>query len=165
MEELDLSTEGGVLALCPGAEFGPAKRWPAEHYAAVARHGAASGRAVWLLGSPNDAPVCAEVKALAPAARDLSGRTRLVDAVDLLSAAVTVVCNDSGLMHVACAVGAPVVALFGSTSPAFTPPLGGRATVLRQSLPCSPCFQRHCPLGHLACLRELHPEQVIEALR
>ncbi|MFU8815404.1 MAG: lipopolysaccharide heptosyltransferase II [Pseudomonadales bacterium] len=164
LELLGLRRDGGVLALCPGAEFGPAKRWPSAHYAAVARHALAVGRQVWLLGSPGDAAACAEIRALAPGAVDLAGRTSLLDAVDLLSVADHVICNDSGLMHVAGAVGARVTAVFGSTSPAFTPPLGDGARVVRLALPCSPCFQRQCPLGHLRCLHDLAPEQVIEAL-
>lgn len=161
---LGIAAPGRVLALCPGAEFGPAKRWPSGHYATVARHAAAAGWQVWLLGSPAERDTAAEIRALAPEAVDLTGRTRLIDAVDLLSAADTVVCNDSGLMHVACAVGAAVVALFGSTSPDFTPPLGARALVVHRELPCSPCFQRTCPLGHTRCLVDLEPARVIEAL-
>jgi len=160
-----LRTADGVLALCPGAEFGPAKRWPAQHYAAVARHAVTQGRQVWLLGSPKDQPVCAEIAArVGPGVVNLAGRTRLLDALDLLSCADRVVSNDSGLMHVACAVDVPVTAVYGSTSPDFTPPLGDKTTVLRLGLPCSPCFQRECPFGHLRCLTELEPRQVIEVL-
>ncbi|MEM8765874.1 MAG: lipopolysaccharide heptosyltransferase II [Pseudomonadota bacterium] len=156
---------GNVTALCPGAEFGPAKRWPAEHYAAVARHELDQGRGVWLMGSPGDAEACAAIAALAPGVMNLAGRTRLLDAVDLLAQAERVVCNDSGLMHVACALKRPVVAVFGSTSPGFTPPLNDQAQVLKLDLECSPCFARECPLGHLNCLKTLEPERVIEALR
>ncbi|MEQ8858382.1 MAG: lipopolysaccharide heptosyltransferase II [Pseudomonadales bacterium] len=163
-EELELDTDGGVLALCPGAEFGPAKRWPAAHYAAVARDAAAGGRRVWLFGSPGERAACAGIAALAPDAINLAGRTRLLDAVDLLSLAEVVVSNDSGLMHVAGAVGTRVVAVFGSTSPAFTPPLGAAAQVVRVDVPCGPCFQRSCPLGHRRCLEELGPERVIGLL-
>jgi heptosyltransferase-2 len=165
LESLALTAKDGVLVLCPGAEFGPAKRWPAAHYAEVARFGARQGRQVWLLGSPGEREACEQIRALAPQALNLAGRTRLLDAVDLLSAAAVVVCNDSGLMHVAGAVGVPVVAVFGSTSPAFTPPLGERARVVRLELPCSPCFQRTCPLGHRRCLEDLSPTRVIEALK
>jgi len=155
----------GVTVLCPGAEFGPAKRWPPAHYAAVARHEVAAGRQVWLLGSPGDAPACREIEAQVPRGLvNLAGRTRLLDAVDLLSLADRVVCNDSGLMHVACALDRPVVAVFGSTSPDFTPPLGARAQVVTNPVPCSPCFERECPLGHLDCLARLAPERVIEVL-
>jgi heptosyltransferase II len=165
LAELDLDGDGPVLALCPGAEYGEAKRWPAAHYAAVARRALQRGERVWLFGSAREAPTAARITALAPGAINLAGRTGLTDAVDLLSAAGRVVSNDSGLMHVACAVGVPVVALYGSTSPAFTPPLGERAQVLSLGLPCSPCFQRTCPLGHLRCLRDLTPDRVDAALQ
>ena len=160
--ELGLDASPATV-LCPGAEFGPAKRWPAAHYAAVARHELSSGRQVWLLGSAGDAQACGEIAGAAPGVVNLAGRTSLLDAVDLIAQAGRVVCNDSGLMHVACAVGVPVVAVFGSTSPSFTPPLGPTARVVRNDLPCSPCFERECPLGHLRCLTELEPRQVIEA--
>ncbi len=154
-----------VTALCPGAEFGPAKRWPPRHFAALARAERSSGRQVWLLGSPGDRSTCEEIASLAgEGVVNLAGRTRLLEAVDLLSLAGRVVCNDSGLMHVAAALDRRVVAVFGSTSPDFTPPLGGKATVVRNPIECSPCFQRECPLGHLDCLEQLMPEQVLEVL-
>jgi heptosyltransferase-2 len=117
-----------------------------------------------LLGSPGDRETCAEIAESAPAAVNLAGQTTLLEAVDLLSLCDRVVTNDSGLMHVAAALGKPLVALFGSTSPDFTPPLGERSTVLKHPIECSPCFQRQCPLGHLKCLEDLAPEQVIEVL-
>ncbi len=162
--ELGLATAGGVLVLCPGAEYGPAKRWPVGHFAAVGRWAVEQGRQVWLLGSPADAAACDAVQRLLPEASNTAGRTRLPDAVDLLSAAAGVVCNDSGLMHVACAVGAPTVALFGSTSPRFTPPLSEGARVLDLDVPCGPCFQRICPFGHGRCLRDLAPQRAVDAL-
>ncbi|HEX7034224.1 MAG TPA: lipopolysaccharide heptosyltransferase II [Pseudomonadales bacterium] len=164
VRELGLSEDRPVLALCPGAEYGPAKRWPAAHFAALARHGLERGMHVWLLGSPGDTEVCAGIEALAPGVANLAGRTRLVDAVDLLSAATVAVSNDSGLMHVAGAVGARVIGIYGSTSPDFTPPLGPDAAVVTLNLPCSPCFQRTCPLGHLRCLRDLEPARVAELI-
>lgn len=165
VERLGLDTAGGVTVLCPGAEFGPAKRWPARHFAQVATHVAKAGSAVWLMGSAADGVAAAEIAqhTLAPVV-DLCGRTSLTEAVDLLSLADSVVCNDSGLMHVASALDRRVVAVFGSTSPDFTPPLSDQASVVRQTLPCSPCFQRECPLGHLQCLEELAPQRVVEAL-
>ena len=153
-----------VVALCPGAQFGPAKRWPTEHFAAVAARNLAAGRQVWLFGAPSERPICEEVAAGAPGALNLAGRVGLVDAIDLLSVAECVVANDSGLMHVAGALGRPVVALFGSTSPSVTPPLGPAATVLSTRAPCSPCFERVCPLGHTRCLTELAPQRVCQAL-
>lgn len=162
---LGLSLERPVVALCPGAEFGPAKRWPAEHFAALAEARMRAGRSVWVLGSPNDRQLGAAIAGLAPGVADLTGRTSLLEAVDLLSLAEAAVTNDSGLMHVACALSVKVVALFGASSPDFTPPLGANAKALAKNLDCRPCFQRTCPLGHLNCLRTLKPEEVAAALR
>lgn len=163
LHELGLRGEG-VTVLCPGAEFGAAKKWPAHHYADIAGRVMGSGRQVWLMGSPKDAEDCAEIAAAAPGVTDLSGRTTLLDAVDLISVAEQVVCNDSGLMHVACALGRPTVGIFGSTSPQFTPPLGEKAAVVQLELECRPCFKRTCPLGHLQCLEGLQPERVADQM-
>lgn len=167
-----LHTERPVLALCPGAEFGEAKRWPSAHYAAVAAHCIDAGWQVWLHGSRNDQPVTGEiVQSLSDAQRehveDLAGRTELADAVDLLSLATAVVSNDSGLMHIAAALGRALVVVYGSTSPGFTPPLGERVRVLRTGVDCSPCFQRECPLteNRYRCLTELDPARAIGALQ
>ncbi|HSN21305.1 MAG TPA: lipopolysaccharide heptosyltransferase II, partial [Usitatibacter sp.] len=139
--------------------------WPARHFAALARHFAARGWQVWLLGSAKDAQVTREIAAAAgDACIDLAGRTTLDEAIDLLAAAARVATNDSGLMHVAAALDRPTAALFGSSSPAFTPPLSARARVVSLHLDCSPCFQRVCPLGHTNCLEKLEPAQVLEAL-
>lgn len=153
-----------LLALCPGAEYGEAKRWPASHYVAVARHHLAKGGEVWLLGGSGDRAVAEEIERAAPGCVSLAGRTDLGQAVALLSLADAVATNDSGLMHVAAALGRRIVAIFGSSSPAMTPPLAPRATVLSLALACSPCYQRQCPLGHLDCLRKLEPGRVIAAL-
>lgn len=163
LAHLNLDASNAV-ALCPGAEFGAAKKWPAEHYAAVATDLLAQGKSVWLMGSPKDAQDCQRIAKLAPGAVDLAGRTQLLDALDLISACQHVVCNDSGLMHVACALAVPTVGIFGSTSPDFTPPLGDQATVAQLEMDCRPCFQRECPLGHLNCLRQLQPDQVLAKL-
>jgi heptosyltransferase-2 len=154
-----------VLALAPGAEYGPAKRWPARHFAELARAHAVRGYRVWLVGSAKDAAITAEVASLAGVAvADLAGRTSLDEAIDLLSLAARVVSNDSGLMHVAAALDRPLAAVFGSSSPAYTPPLSPRARVISLNLDCSPCFQRDCPLGHTNCLEKLDPAQVLAAL-
>lgn len=167
--EFGLDRDRPLLGLCPGAEFGPAKQWPARHYAALAERYLRRNWQVLLLGSANDAVVAAAiVDALPPALRAdcvaAAGRTSLVDAVDLLAACRAVVSNDSGLMHVAAAVDRPLVAVYGSTSPDFTPPLGDRVAVAGIELDCRPCFQRECPLGHLNCLVQLHPDSVARTL-
>jgi len=158
-----------VLALCPGAEFGQAKRWPAEHYAAVAEHYVRQGWQVWLFGSKKDHPGCEEIRQqLIPGLREevanLAGATTLAQAIDLMSCASAVVSNDSGLMHVAAAVQRPLVAVYGSTSTDYTPPLAEQVAVVRTGIECSPCFKRTCQYGHYRCLTELPPERVIAAL-
>ena len=153
-----------VAVLCPGAEFGAAKKWPVRHYAALAKQLLASGWQVWLMGSPKDRQDCDEIVQTSEHPKgliNLAGKTSLLDAVDLLSVAQQVICNDSGLMHMACALDRPTIGIFGSTSPAFTPPLGNKAVVVEQTLSCRPCFQRTCPLGHLDCLNTLLPEHVL----
>lgn len=166
---LRLKGEGPVAILCPGAEFGPSKRWPPTHFATLARLFAEAGARVWLLGSPNDKLAADAVKAAAGdtirAIRDVTGRTDLGTAIDLLSAATVVVSNDSGLMHAAAAVGVPVVALFGSSSPVYTPPLSPQASIAKIDIACSPCFKRECPLGHFKCMRELSPALVYNLAR
>ncbi len=158
-------TKGGFAAFMPGAEFGPAKRWPPERYAELARNLMADNLPVALLGSANDRAVSSEIARLAPGAVDLAGRTRLEDAVDLLAAAQVAVTNDSGLMHIAAAVGTPVAAVYGSTSPENTPPLAERRELVWLRLDCSPCHKRECPLGHMNCLNTLDARMVEEAVR
>lgn len=154
-----------LLALCPGAEYGEAKRWPAEYYAALAQQHIQGGGQVWLFGSDKDLPVCDEIAANAgEACHNLAGRTSLAQATDLLSLADLVVSNDSGLMHVAAALDRPLVAIYGSSDPGFTPPLNEQHRILDLGLDCSPCFKRECPLGHLNCLRNITVEQVSAAL-
>lgn len=162
LAQLGLSDAPAPVVFCPGAEFGPAKRWPETHYAALARALAAQGTPVWLLGSKKDAPVGDEIVRLSEgAARNLCGVTGLAQAVHLLSVARHVVTNDSGLMHVAAALDVPLTALFGSSSPGYTPPLSAHAKVISLQLECSPCFKRECPLGHLNCLKGIAPERVL----
>jgi heptosyltransferase-2 len=154
-----------MLALCPGAEYGPAKRWPAESFGEIARIHHQQGWTVWLFGSRQDKAACMAVNASSGnICLDLSGRTGLDQAVDLLSLAESVVSNDSGLMHVAAAIGRPIVGLFGSSDATHTPPLSNRARAISINLECSPCFKRECPLGHLNCLKQLSVERVLEAL-
>jgi heptosyltransferase II len=162
---LGLDRSRPIAAFCPGAEFGPAKRWPARHFATLARALAAHRRRVWLIGSPADRPIGDEIAKLANgAAINLCGRTDLAAAIDLLSVAEVVVSNDSGLMHVAAALRRPLVALYGSSSQAHTPPLAP-ARLVSLGIECSPCFQRECPLGHFKCMNDLLPERVLAELR
>lgn len=152
------------VTLMPGAEFGPAKRWPAARYAQLASELSTRGLAIVLLGSPNEAGATADIARLVDGATDLAGKTRLEDAIDLIGGADLAVCNDSGLMHVAAAVGTPLVAVYGSTSPANTPPLSPQAETVWLGLDCSPCHQRTCPLGHMNCLEMLDAGKVLAAV-
>jgi heptosyltransferase II len=160
-----LQIEKPILALCPGAEFGPSKRWPAKYYAEVANAKLAKGFQVWLFGSKNDMDAAKEIQALTDnACIDLTGKTSLNEAIDLLSLAKIVVSNDSGLMHIAAALHKPLIAVYGSTSPKFTPPLGEKVKILQLPLACSPCFKRECPLQHWRCMRDLKSSLVIDAI-
>ncbi|MGL0820609.1 lipopolysaccharide heptosyltransferase II [Vibrio vulnificus] len=165
-----LSTQSKVIGLCPGAEFGPAKKWPESHYAEVAHVMCQQGHQVWLFGSQKDLDTCNGIKQGVPSEfhsqiHVLAGQTSLIEAVDLLAACHTVVSNDSGLMHVAAAVGCNVVAVYGSTSPKYTPPLAEKVEIVHTDIECRPCFKRECQYQHLKCLSELTPKQVLDSIR
>ena len=193
LAKLGLTPKKKVVAFCVGAEYGPAKRWPAAHFAELARMLADAGHEIWLLGSHKDVEIGAEIERvyfkrpsplpLLPlgegwdegsplregsgegknsALRNLCGQTDLAEAIDLLAAADLAVVNDSGLMHIAAALDKPMIALFGSSSPGFTPPLSNQARIVSLNLPCSPCFKRVCPLGHFDCMMKLTPQRVFE---
>lgn len=166
LQKLAITTPSApVLALCPGAEYGEAKRWPIEHFAEIANRATAKGWQVWLFGSEKDRPATAAINRLTQSkCNDLAGKTSLGEAIDLMSLAHSVVSNDSGLMHVAAALGKPLVALYGSSDPHHTPPIDAHAEVLYLGLPCSPCFKRECPLGHLNCLKQITPEMVVQKI-
>jgi lipopolysaccharide heptosyltransferase II len=166
-EQFGLTRTRPIVALMPGAEYGPAKCWPLAHFSELA---AALGRAgfdVWVLGSAKESAQ-GEAIAKASEAHNLCGRTELEDVVDLLALCQAVVSNDSGLMHMAAAVGCHVIGIYGSTSPDFTPPLTERKTLHYLGLDCSPCFKRECPLTdpaqQLRCLRDIGVDRVLQSI-
>lgn len=171
---LDLR-RNGYFVVAPGAEYGPAKRWPASHFATLIR---ALPLPAVLLGSGKDAELCAQIAAavngpLPGQCINLAGKTTLTQAMCVTAAARTVFSNDSGLMHVAAALGVRQVAIFGSSSPEHTPPLNPLAQVLwlkndhsyQPPLSCAPCFKRTCPLGHTRCLEDIQPARVLALLQ
>ena len=165
---------GGYYVFAPGAEFGPAKRWPATHFSELA---AQLDLPVVLLGSGKEAALCDEIAAPVNATQpgqchNLAGKTSLPQALSLIAGSKATISNDSGLMHVAAALGVPQVAIFGSSSPLHTPPLSDKAVVLwlkndpayQPPLDCAPCFARECPLGHTRCLNDISATQVLQKL-
>jgi heptosyltransferase-2 len=154
-----------ILVLCPGAEFGPAKQWPENYYADIANVKLQEGWQVWILGSSKDHAVARRIQqATQQRAINLAGKTKLDEAIDLLSLATVIVSNDSGLMHVGAALKKPLVAIYGPTSPSLTPPLHKSAKILSSKFDCQPCFQRICPLKHHNCMREIKPVNVLSAI-
>jgi heptosyltransferase-2 len=169
IQKFNVNRDKPILALCPGAEFGPAKQWPARYFAELALAQAKEGWAVWIFGSKKDEKISAEIENILAAghvtARNFSGKTSLEEAMALLSISNQVVSNDSGLMHIASALHRPVLAIYGSTSPGFTPPLFSGAKIVKLDLPCQPCFKRVCPFKkddprYMSCLNGLTPQQV-----
>ena len=156
-----LDTDRPVIAMMPGAEYGPAKCWPLENFTELAARLDEAGFAVWVLGSDKDAQAGATIAAGSRAV-DLCGRTSLEDVIDVLAACEQAVSNDSGLMHIAAAVGIHVHGIFGSSSPKFTPPLSKSREIHEISLDCRPCFERTCPLGHLNCLKGISVASVLQ---
>jgi heptosyltransferase-2 len=146
---------GPYTVLCPGAEYGPAKRWPYFRELAEKLDGQ-----VVLIGSSSDRKEAEPIRGT-----NLVGRTTLDEAIDLIAGAAMVVSNDSGLMHVAAATATAQVALFGSSSPEHTPPQSPRARAVWLKVECSPCFQRVCPLGHFKCMNELSVDRVLEEIK
>ncbi len=171
LKKFGLTKENKILALCPGAEFGPSKRWPAEYFAEIALTKLKEGWQVWLLGSEKDKQAADVINEVTEQqCRNFIGFTTLDDAVDLLSVTDAVVTNDSGLMHIAAALDKKVIALYGPTPTGFTPPLCSDAHIVTLNLPCSPCRKRICPLyptdhpEHNKCLTGISPTQILELL-
>ncbi|WVN42818.1 lipopolysaccharide heptosyltransferase II [beta proteobacterium MWH-UniP1] len=168
-QAFDAFIQKSIMAICPGAEYGPAKQWPAAYFAQVANDWLAGrdDRAVVVVGGPKDMESATAICAAATPADqilNLTGKTKLLEAFRWISLARVAVSNDSGLMHAAAALGVPVVGIFGSSDPHHTPPHAKTARALSLNLSCSPCFQRVCPLGTTACLRDLAPHQVTDAV-
>jgi heptosyltransferase II len=163
IDELGVSIERPLVAMMPGAEYGPAKCWPHEHFAALAARLDEAGYGVWVLGSAKD-KAAGDVIAGGSRAVNLCGKTSLEDVIDLLAACEQAVSNDSGLMHIAAASGCHVHGIYGSSSSKFTPPLTKSRDIHEIGLECSPCFARECPLGHLKCLTDLDPAQIFEKI-
>jgi len=160
---------GSIYARCPGAEYGPSKRWPTEHFAVLAQQLITqnSNNQIILLGSKSDYSLAQEITSQAQQASNIHnwcGNTSLDEAIALIGMSKAVVSNDSGLMHIAAALQTPQVAIFGSSDPAHTPPLSDKAKVIWLNMPCSPCHKRICPLGHLRCLKDILPQQVLATL-
>lgn len=167
LAELGLKEDKEVLCMMPGAEYGPAKQWPLECYAKLAKVMIDVGWQVWVLGSDKDVAAGEKIiSGLKKDAYNLCGKTQLVDTVDLLACAKSVVSNDSGLMHVAAAVGVEVNVIYGSSTPEYTPPLTSddKRNIFYLALDCSPCFARVCPLGHTDCLNNIKHEDVYKKI-
>ncbi len=166
----ELALQRGTYSVfAPGSEYGQAKRWPAAHYAALANQ---LGGTVVLLGSGKEADLCEKIANAAKNCLNFAGKTTLSQAIRVQAASKLIVTNDSGLMHIAAALGVTQVAIFGSSSPLHTPPLSDKAVVLwlkndaayQPPLDCAPCFERVCPLGHTRCLNDIRPERVADEI-
>jgi heptosyltransferase-2 len=158
---LGLNEDKPIVAMMPGAEYGTAKRWPLDRYGELAKRLTGAGRQVWVFGSAKEHALGETIAQAAGAGVfNLCGSTKLADSVDLMALASCAVTNDSGLMHIAAAVGIRLVAIYGSSSPAYTPPLTDQADVVYLDLECSPCFQRECPLGHMNCLNQIAVDDI-----
>lgn len=163
LTKFDLNLEAPIVALLPGAEYGEAKRWPIQYYSELANKLGEQGFQVWVLGSEKDKTAADEI-VKGNEAINLCGKTKLEDSIDLLSVCKSAVTNDSGLMHIAAAVDIPLVAIYGSSTPDYTPPLTNKAKIQYLGLECSPCFKRACPLGHTNCLIEIKPNAIFQSV-
>ncbi|MDH5182027.1 MAG: lipopolysaccharide heptosyltransferase II, partial [Gammaproteobacteria bacterium] len=160
-DKFKLSEDQPLICMMPGAEYGPAKQWPIEKYAELAAIFVEQEYQVLVLGSQKETGLGETIAVAQPEKiKNLCGQTSLTDAIDLLGLSTVAITNDSGLMHVACATDRPVIAIYGSSDPAYTPPLSNKAKIIYHSLECSPCFKRVCPLGHTACLTDIKMEEV-----
>ena len=163
IQKYNLKINKPVIGMMPGAEYGPAKQWPIESYRELAEKLTVQGYRVWVYGSLKEQNLGEKISVNSDIV-NLCGKTQLEDVVDLLAACESVVSNDSGLMHIAAAVGIKLVVIYGSSTPGYTPPLTNKANIIYHQLECSPCFERECQLGHYDCLRKITTEEVMENL-
>lgn len=168
ISRLGLSLNAPVIGFCPGAEFGPAKRWPDKYYTETALELIKRGYQIWIFGSIKDNEIAERIVKNIPEefrahCKNLAGKTTLIEVVDLIAACDTVLSNDSGLMHIAAAVNCNIIAIYGSSSPMYTPPLADKVKVVNTNINCRPCFKRTCPLNHQDCLNKLYPKQILQA--
>lgn len=168
ISKFKLNLDKPVISLCPAAEYGPAKRWSTAYFAKLADYLQALGYQVWVFGSNKDINIANEIIEQSANSENMinfCGQTNLVEVIDLLALSDAVVSNDSGLMHIACAVNVAVIAIYGSSSPDFTPPLSKQAKIVKTSIDCSPCFARACKFGHYNCLKQVTPENVLNEIK
>ena len=165
LNKFNLSQDKALIAFCPAAEYGPAKRWPPEYFARLADLIPEDKYQILILGSKKDLALSNEIIGKThKKIINCCGETNLADAVDILAMAKYTVTNDSGLMHIACAVNSKVLAIYGSTSTNFTPPLNSTAEIIKIDLECSPCFQRTCKFGHYNCLKQISPAMLLSKI-
>ena len=166
LQQYELTSDAPLIACMVGAEYGPSKQWPAQHFATLIDLLCEQGLQVCLLGSAKDQMMSCEIEGLVSSSIvNLCGKTSLTDVIDVLAACRVAVTNDSGLMHIAAAVNVPVVAMYGGTTPAYTPPLHKRAKTFYVKLECSPCWQRTCQFDHYRCLKDILPQDVFMAVQ
>jgi lipopolysaccharide heptosyltransferase II len=153
-----------VIGICPGAEYGPAKRWPAYKFRMLVQQVNEQVDCSWvILGTAADSTIAREISNGLPNVTDLTGKTTLGELMDLLARLSGLLTNDTGTMHLADFIGTPLVAIFGSTEPILTGPRSPRSKVIRQKVECSPCFLRECPID-FRCMEEIPMEQVVAAV-
>ena len=161
IEKFDIDLSKSIIAFMPGAEFGPSKQWPAKYFAELATRFKKQDYAIYIFGSPKDKPIGKEIAQRSNgAAMNLCGQTTLEEVTDLLSLVKVAITNDSGLMHIAAAVGRPIVAIYGAITPKYTPPLTDKKEIQYLGIECSPCFKKQCPFGHYDCLNGIGVEKV-----
>lgn len=163
-KRLGISESESAIGLMPGAEFGPSKRWPADYFGEIATKFSNDGFKVYIFGSHKDYEIGEQIiRASNGDVLNLCGETTLEEVVDLISLVKIAITNDSGLMHIAAAVGLPIVALYGAITPRYTPPLTNNAEIHYLNLECSPCWQKQCPYGHYNCVKGIRVDDVYES--